>query len=262
MQALLAQLSPAERDPAANARTVAEALESHPEVDLALFPELFLSGCPEGKLEEVAVAVDGPELGLVAETAGKTGTAVVVGFTEPVPGGFSNSAACIDSDGQIAGIYRKICLFDEERTQCVPGNEVFVLSLAGRRVAPMICFDMEFPEVARAATRDGAELLVTISANMHPFYNDHELHSRARALENRLPHLYVNRVGSEAGYDYVGGTRTVAVAGQVEAEAAHDREELLVASIPERDDVDGRVDYLQFVDALPDLKSALPSPRR
>ena len=48
----------------------------------------------------------------------------------------------------------------------------------------------------RALALAGAELLVTASANMEPFGPDHEIATRARALENRLPHVYVNAIGT------------------------------------------------------------------
>ena len=58
-------------------------------------------------------------------------------------------------------------------------------------MGPMICFDVEFPEVARTLARRGADVLVTISANMEPLGPDHDTAASARALENGLPHLYV-----------------------------------------------------------------------
>ena len=63
----------------------------------------------------------------------------------------------------------------------------------------MICFDVEFPEVARSLAKAGANLLVTVSANMDPFGRDHDVFATARALENGVPHLYVNQVGRGRG---------------------------------------------------------------
>ena len=102
--------------------------------------------------------------------------------------------------------------------------------LAGLRVGPLICFDMEFPELARALARAGADLLVTASANMEPFYSDHQIASQARALDNRLPHLYCNRCGVEAGLVFVGGSRAVRSDGTIAAQAGGG-EELLAADV-------------------------------
>jgi predicted amidohydrolase len=59
---------------------------------------------------------------------------------------------------------------------------------------------------------------VTASANMEPYGPDHALAARARALDNRIPHVYVNRVGSEAGLRFVGGSMAVAANGSVVAD--------------------------------------------
>ena len=94
-----------------------------------------------------------------------------------------------------------------------------VVRLAGLDVGPLICFDIEFPEPARALVAAGAELLVTASANMEPFGPDHERATRQRAFENGLPHLYTNGVGAIGGLQLVGGSRSVDASGAVLAEA-------------------------------------------
>jgi predicted amidohydrolase len=247
MQALLSQLAPRPRDLAANAARAATVVRQHPDVDFVLFPELYLSGYTLDRLDELACPADGGALAPVFEAAATCGTAVVIGFPELIGGGVANSAALIDRDGSLAGVYRKTHLFGDEASAFVCGDSLLVATLAGRRVAPLVCFDVEFPEPARAAARAGAELLVTISANMDPYWADHELATRARALENRLPLLYCNRVGSEAGFDFVGGSRSVGPDGSVLAEGASPTERLLVAPVAVGRDTDDRVDYLRHV---------------
>ncbi|MDP9384185.1 MAG: carbon-nitrogen hydrolase, partial [Actinomycetota bacterium] len=215
MIALLAQLQSRPGAPEENARRAGELLREHRDADLAVFPELYLSGYDPPQARASALArEDGPLLAL-AEAAAESGTAVVVGFVERGSGGaLHNSAACIAADGGLAAVYRKVHLFGgEERRVFTAGDVLLVVELAGRRVAPLICFDIEFPEPARAAARAGADLLVTASANMDPYGPDHELAARARALDNRLVHLYVNRVGTEAGRTFAGGTLAAAPDG-------------------------------------------------
>ena len=152
----------------------------------------------------------------VAAAAAAAGTAVVIGFAERnEDGSCSNSVACIDRDGTLAGVYRKTQLYAGERKVFRPGRELRIVRLAGVAVAPLICFDVEFPEPVRALALAGAELLVTASANMEPFAADHELATRARALENRLPHLYANAVGTIGRLSFVGLSRSVGPAGEV-----------------------------------------------
>ncbi len=248
MWALLAQLDPVAGSVADNLARVEATLDEHPGVDLAIFPELFLSGYEPAAIAPLARSIGSEELARVRRAAAAHETAIVLGFAERTPAGdVANSAACVDADGTLAGVYRKTHLFgDAERSAFAPGEELMVLSLAGHRVAPLICFDMEFPEPARALARAGAELLVTIAANMHPYGPDHEISSRARALENRRPHLYVNRVGGEHGLRFVGQSCAIDSGGRTTASAGSG-ERLLAVEVPEGDPTAGDVDYLQHV---------------
>jgi predicted amidohydrolase len=245
--ALLAQLESVLRDPRANAARAAEALAAHPEADVAVFPEMFLSAYDLGSLDETARPANCDELAAVAEAAGSTATAVVIGFAErDGDGSLFNSVACIDRDGTPTGVYRKTQLFAAERKVFRAGRELRIVRLAGLSAAPLICFDIEFPELPRALARAGAELLVTASANMEPYASDHDLATRARALENRLPHLYANAVGTIGGLGFVGCSRSVASSGEVLAEAGAG-EALLVAPVGEAGTGDENIDYLRHL---------------
>jgi predicted amidohydrolase len=252
MEALLAQLESVRNDPGANAGRAVAALDAHTGADLALFPELFLSAYDLAALDATALSLDADELAAVAAAAARAETAVVIGFAERLPGGeIANSAACIERDGTLAAIYRKTLLFGDERSVFRPGHELRLVSLAGRLAAPLVCFDVEFPEPARALATAGADLLVTISANMEPYADEHEVATRARALENRVPHLYVNAVGTIGRHRFVGRSRSVGADGNVLAEAG-EAEELLVAPVGEVRAAAAEVDYLrQLPGSLP-----------
>jgi predicted amidohydrolase len=260
MRVLLAQLAPAPGDLDANAAAVAAAIAAHPDADLAVFPELFLTGYDPGRAEELARGADESPLAAVRAVARRHGTALLLGFAEPLGDGrIANSVACIDGDGSLVATYRKTHLFgDGERAVFTAGDELHVVELAGRRIAPLICFDVEFPEPARALARAGAELLVTVAANMEPYGPDHTLAARARALDNRLPHVYVNRVGSESGLDFVGLSAVVGADGQPLAElGAAPLTQVVEVPVGERADDD--VDYLAHLrDDL--VVKVVPSP--
>ena len=231
---LLAQLAPVSGGCEQNLARVVETIRSHQEANLAIFPELFLSGYVLDALDEVAVLTTGAEIEAVREAAAAVSTAVVLGFAEACDGAVANSVACIDRDGELVAVYRKVHLFGREREAFVSGSEAVVAELCGIPVGIMICFDVEFPELARSLARAGAKMLGTASANMEPYYRNHDLHVRARALENRLPHVYVNRVGDEGGLRFVGGSRVVDVDGEPTAELADARERVLCARLPNR----------------------------
>lgn len=246
MKALLAQLDPVP-DPATNARRACELLARHPDCDLIAFPELYLGGYATSGLEQRAVDLGDEPLRRIAAACREHRTAVVVGFTEAIDrdrGIYANSAASFDRDGTSAGVYRKTHLFGAgEESAFTPGAELRLVALAGARIGPLICFDVEFPEPARQLGIAGAELLVTIAANMEPYEPDHLLATRARALDNRRHHLYVNRVGEESGHRFVGHSRAVGPDGQVIAEL-DDREGSLPVDIDLTSHAAAEVDYL------------------
>jgi predicted amidohydrolase len=255
VKALLCQLASTIGDPARDAERAAAAIRSHPEVELAIFPELYLGGYRCRDVERSARTVDDAEMLAIRRACAEASTAAVVGFAERTDRGrLANAAAIIDRDGSVVAAYRKTQLFGDERTAFVPGEEQLVLPLLGRRVAPLICFDIEFPEPARAVALAGADLLVTSSANMYPFFVDHAVASQARAVENRTPHLYANAVGATDEFVFVGGSRAVSPLGDVVAEGSQDREELIVVDVPERGGIDERVDYLRALQPVPPVR--------
>ena len=244
MRALLAQLESADT-PDANAGRAAEIIRSRgAAVDLVAFPELYLTGYDLRRVASVAVEIDAAPLAAIRQAAADAATAVAVGLAERRGRAIANTVALIDDRGTIAASYRKIHLFGEEQDTFDPGDELILAELGGSRIGALICFDMEFPETARELARAGAEVLLTVSANPEPFYRDHLLASRARALDNRLPHLYVNRCGSEGGLRFVGGTRVLRPDGTVAIEADGDGETLVEADIDPPGTDDDRVDYL------------------
>src|SRR5215207_6704576 len=71
---VLAQLSPRLRQTKANIETIRRVIAEHPEADLVVFPELFLSGYTLSDIDELAVHLDGPELKMVADMARESST--------------------------------------------------------------------------------------------------------------------------------------------------------------------------------------------
>jgi predicted amidohydrolase len=250
---VLAQLAPAAGDPETNLATVAEVISAHPDADLALFPELFASGYRPDRAHADALAAADPAFAVVSLAARQARVAALVGFAERcADGAVANAVACIDRDGSWAGTYRKTHVFGAaERATFVPGDALQIVELADLRVAPLVCFDMEFPEPARALAQAGAQLLATVAANMEPYGPDHELAARARALDNRRPHVYVNRVGAEAGLRFVGGSMACDAAGRVLC-ALGDDERVACVDVDLAEPAESDVDYLRHV--RPDLR--------
>jgi (R)-amidase len=183
--------------PRRNAQAVVAALAADPDADLAAFPELFLSGYDLGHVATLSVIADHPALTRIRVAARRHETSVIVGFAEQTRSGVANALACIGPTGEWASTYRKTQRFGKELEVFAAGDRLLVVDLGNYRVGPLICFDVEFPEPARALSLAGAGLLVTAAANIDPYGPDHAVAIRVRALDNRRPHIYVKGVGCE-----------------------------------------------------------------
>ncbi len=226
-----------------------ELLARSGDVDLLVLPELFLGGYELADVQAIAIELDGAEIEAVRGAAAAAGTAVVLGAAERTGAGVANSAICVDGSGDLAGVYRKAHPFGAERDAYLAGDELVTVRLGGRTVGLMICFDMEFPEVARTLALRGADLLVTISANSPPFELDHDVFARARALENGLPHVYVNRVGEQDGLSFCGGSLALDPEGRAVAEVGPDVERVVTVAVGASRRRDPRTRYLELLRA-------------
>ncbi|RAY13001.1 nitrilase [Actinomadura craniellae] len=177
-------------DPAANLKTMLDAIAAAGDADLAVFPEAAQIRFGND-LAAAAEPLDGPFTTALAQAAREHGTAVIAGMFEPADDGrVHNTVVAIDTDGTLAGSYRKIHLFDAfgfaESDAMAPGTEPLVVELAGARVGLITCYDIRFPELARVLVDRGAEMLVVTAAwAQGPFKEEHWVTLvRARAIEN------------------------------------------------------------------------------
>ena len=177
-------------DPKENLERATAALGEVAGADLAVFPEATMVRFGT-KLRGAAEPVDGPWVTALREAAREHGTAVIAGIFEPADGTrVYNTAVAIDAAGELVGTYRKIHLFDAfgdlESEEVAPGDAPVVVDLAGVRIGLVTCYDIRFPELARALIDQGAELLVVIAAwGQGTFKEEHwTTLVRARAIEN------------------------------------------------------------------------------
>jgi (R)-amidase len=102
----------------------------------------------------------------------------------------------IDARGEVLLRYRKTHLWASDDGVFTPGDRFEVCRWNGLTVGALICFDIEFPETARALARLGAELLIVTNGNMDPYGPVHRRAIVARAMENQVFALMANRCGS------------------------------------------------------------------
>jgi deaminated glutathione amidase len=185
---------PVSANPAVNADRAAAALAeaAAQRADLAVFPEGTQARFGSD-LRAAAEPLDGPFGTKIGETAGKLGVATVAGMFEPAPDGrVYNTAVAVDASGQRVAAYRKIHVFDafgqRESDLVAPGSEPVLADLAGLRIGFLTCYDVRFPEHARALATRGAELIVIPSAWAAGLFKEEHWVTlvRARAIENTV----------------------------------------------------------------------------
>jgi 5-aminopentanamidase len=209
------QDAPRSRDLDHNISRVGDGIAAASGADLIVFPELFLSGYQTTGLDEIALPSDDPRIAALADCCRSTGKALLAGFVEPGPGGYFDAYLAIDRDGTIEKPIRKTHLFGTEREVFLSGDVIEPVTLCDTKIGVLNCFELEFPEVSRTLVLRGAVLLVAGSANMHPYERDHLIASASRALENRVPVAYANRVGTESGHSFCGSSRIIDRDGSV-----------------------------------------------
>jgi len=251
----VAQLDAVPGSPERNlARIEAVLRDLEPRVDLVVFPELYLTGYNLGlRLGSLAEPLDGAMLGCLADMARRHETALIVGFPERAGRSLYNSAAVVDERGRLAGVYRKIHLFDQERETFTAGQDPLVVRLKSVPVGVCICYDLEFPEMARMLALEGAQLIAVSTANMRPWEEHQDVYCRSRAMENQVFVAVANRVGTEGSVEFFGRSVIVGPMGEKLAQAPDGQEAVVAATLRMADVGEARkgaVSYLR--DRRPD----------
>lgn len=133
---------------------------------LAILPELAVSGYGidrEG-LKANAEPADGPTLAAWTAVARKHGMIIVGGFCEREGDALYNAAMMVDANG-LVGHYRKLHLFDGEKTVFTPGDKGLpVYETALGVIGLCVCYDLRFVEVVRALALQGADMIAVPTA--------------------------------------------------------------------------------------------------
>ena len=200
----LAQLDQRLGDPAANARSLLDAIGEarRAGASLVVTPELSLCGYPPEDLVLRPAFLDACAEELSALAAGVEGITALVGFPERA-GVLRHNAIAVLRDRRVSAVYRKhhlpnYTVFDEER-YFVPGDAPCVVDVDGVRCGIIICEDCWFPDAARETRAAGAQLVIV--PNGSPYHTRQQAarlaQVEARVRETGLPFIYVNRVGGQ-----------------------------------------------------------------
>lgn len=164
-------------------------------------------------LFDLAESIPGPSTEFYGSLANELGVVIVTSlFEKRAPGLYHNTAVVIESDGTIAGKYRKMHIPDDpayyEKFYFTPGDLGFhPIDTSIGRLGVLVCWDQWYPEAARLMALLGAELLIYPTAIGYESSDSEEEQQRQReawttvqrghAVANGLPVISVNRVGFE-----------------------------------------------------------------
>lgn len=162
---------------------------------------------------DLAEPIPGPSTELFCQLAHELSVVIVTSlFEKRAPGLYHNTAVVMDTDGSIAGIYRKMHIPDDpayyEKFYFTPGDLGFhPINTSLGRLGVLVCWDQWYPEAARLMALQGAEMLIYPTAIGYESSDTDDEQERQReawttiqrghAVANGLPVITVNRTGYE-----------------------------------------------------------------
>lgn len=203
---------------------------------------------------DLAEPIPGPSTALYGALAKELGVVIVTSlFERRAPGLYHNTAVVIESDGTIAGKYRKMHIPDDpayyEKFYFTPGDLGFQpIQTSIGKLGVLVCWDQWYPEAARLMALRGAELLIYPTAIGYESSDSAEEQQRQRrawqtvmrghAVANGLPVIAVNRVGHEEdpsgqtnGIQFWGTSFVAGPQGEIVYEACDDDEESIIVEM-------------------------------
>lgn len=237
---------------------------------MMVLPELFTSGyycfrARDPTLFEEAETIPGPTTTAIGEIAKKYKIHVVAPIFEKTKMGvYFNSSPLIGPDGKVIGKYSKthipLSQGVPEKYYFRPGSEFPVFKTGLGNIGIITCYDRIFPEAFRILALKGAEIMAvpsTIYPNVEAKVSeDWEYIARARAKENGVFAIFVNRSGEEEGLKYFGNSLIVGPSGKIIAKAGFE-ESVVTATVNLVDVEQGRTRRFYMRDRRPEIYSRL-----
>lgn len=209
--------------------------------EIMIFPELAVTGyvCRD-HFYQLAEQINGPSVNYVKRIAKENNMLIVFGM--PTIGRIKNviyNSSIIVSPDDETYSYDKLYLpthsVFEEKRYFRPGNKVKSFDIKGINIGMSICYDLYFPEIYRILALEGAELVICISASPSTRKEYFETLIRARAIENGIFMVLVNRVGVEDGLNFWGGSQIVGPNGDIIRKGSYYSEETIYGRLDLRE---------------------------
>ena len=226
------------------------------DAELIVLPELAPSGySTDAATRGRAEPLDGSTAESLAAIATRAGLAMAVSVLERDGDDVFNTAILINGDGRLIASHRKTHLFGPERHTFAAGDQPITVARIGRfEVGLLVCYEVEFPEMARGVALAGADIIAVPTATSS--YGPDSTFARqlvgARATENNVFVAYANHCGPAPSGDYMGGSLIAGPRAEIHAEAGTGRE-VCVAELTRSALVHGRETFPYLNDRRPDL---------
>jgi N-carbamoylputrescine amidase len=231
---------------------------------------------------KLAETIPGPSTDALSKVAKKHNVVIIASlFEKRAAGVYHNTAAMIDSDGSLLGIYRKMHIPDDplfyEKFYFTPGDLGFIAWKTKKaKIGTLVCWDQWYPEAARLTAMQGAEILFYPTAiGWHPKekaeygedqHSAWEVIQRSHAVANGCYVAVTNRIGLEQpiggdGIEFWGQSFVANPSGRILQKASVDKEETLLVDC-DLDKVDVQRTHWPFlrdrrIDAYSDLTKRL-----
>ena len=200
--------------------------------EMLVTPELYFSGYGSTDAVRAAGQVQGsPSLRAAGQLAARHRVGLVLGYPEKSGSALYNSASIFDRGGHLISNYRKVALPNEFERDCfTPGTGPEAFNFEGVRCSVLICYDIEFPELARRSALLGTELLLVPTALRAKWRLVSDAIVPSRAYENAMFIGYCDFAADESNSQFSGTSSICAPDGQHLCRATG-REDLVLATI-------------------------------
>jgi N-carbamoylputrescine amidase len=216
-----------------------------------LFRSQYFCQSEDHKNFKLAEPIPGPSTDAFCKLARKHKVVVIASlFEKRAAGVYHNTAAIIDADGSLLGIYRKMHIPDDplyyEKFYFTPGDLGFkVWPTRYGKIGVLICWDQWYPEAARLTALQGAQILFYPTAiGWHPGekkkygerqHNSWETIQRSHAIANGCYVAVANRIGHEKlagkGIEFWGQSFVAGTSGEILAKTGAHKEEILIVPV-------------------------------
>ncbi|MEN6566435.1 MAG: carbon-nitrogen family hydrolase [Veillonellales bacterium] len=236
MKVALIQMDIALGDVEANRRKAMTLIQAglQQQAKLLVLPELWTTGYILDQLTTLGESDNGPTVQMLQTVAKENQVEIMTGsIAEIRDGKIYNTAYAINNKGNIVNKYSKIHLvpmMDEEKF-LTPGDHRSLFDLSFGKAGAIICYDLRFTELSRALAVDGCQALF-IPAEWPDIRGKHwRILNMARAIENQMFIIAVNRVGKDPNNTFFGHSLLIDPWGDILAEGSETEEQVIVADV-------------------------------